>query len=132
MHPDDPLRVFLLAATGRPFVWGQCDCALWACDWILARRGIDPGAKFRGRYQTSRGCRRLLRRAGGLLTLASREFEARGLMPAQEAMAGDVVCVGAPFGETLGVAVSARRIAMKSERGLLVSAAYPVLRAWRV
>jgi hypothetical protein len=128
----EDLRAFLLAAPGRPFAWGTCDCALWVCEWIKQRRGVDPGARFRGAYQTARGCRRLLRREGGLLVLATHAFGQALLPIVKDMAAADVVCVDASFGETLGIAVSDRRVALKSDRGLIVSAAYPVLRAWRI
>ena len=131
------LAEFLRAAHGRPFRWGDCDCALWVCERIAQVRGVDPGAIYRGTYATARGCRRVLRRNGGLLELATCRFAAAGLdqIAAAAATAGDAVCVAAPFGATLGLVVApgaVPRVAMKTERGVLVSALHPILRAWRI
>src|SRR4051812_43525055 len=75
----DALAQYLLASYDLPFVWGERDCALWACDWIKQRRGVDPGAPYRGRYTTQLGCARVLARNGGLLQLATDAFRASGL-----------------------------------------------------
>lgn len=49
----------------EPFVWGRADCLLSLADIILAARGYDPAAQFRGRYQTRRGAYRVTREFGG-------------------------------------------------------------------
>jgi hypothetical protein len=131
------LRDYLLAAHDRPFAWGVCDCALWVSDWIKSRRGFDPLARFRGTYRTARQCERILiSERGGLLGVVSREFEAAGLERiGRDAVApGDAVCVRGPpgIGKTIGLAVGGCRVAMKSIDGVIVSAEWPVLRAWRI
>lgn len=36
----------------RPFVWGEFDCALAACNFIYEQTGVDPAAAYRGKYAT--------------------------------------------------------------------------------
>lgn len=63
---NDRLAAFLERRTATPWAWGRADCALFAADWILEARGFDPAADWRGRYATALGCRRLLKKRGGL------------------------------------------------------------------
>ncbi len=65
------LRAFLAEGAGAPFVWGERDCALWACDWIKAERGNDPAERLRGTYGSALACARLLNDAGGLVALSA-------------------------------------------------------------
>src|SRR5579884_3061335 len=130
----DALCAFLRESCGRRFAWGERDCALWVCDWVVRARGVDPGAAFRGAYRTARGCRRLLRREGGLLALATRCCAAAGLVEIAPHHAGHgaVVCVAAPWGDTLGIMLASRRVAMLARGGGLIgSAVHPIARAWQ-
>jgi hypothetical protein len=48
-----PLAKEFLQGQKRSFSWGTFDCALFACNCVLAETGEDPGASFRGgRYST--------------------------------------------------------------------------------
>lgn len=128
------LHQFLQAGIDLPFAWGESDCALWVCDWIKQRRGVDPVAGLRGRYRTRLGCARLLARHGGLLDGASALFVKAGLHTVNgfDARDGDVGYLDTQNG-TLGILVGHERWACKETTGgLLMTAAYPVLRIWRV
>ncbi len=52
------------AASGRPFSWGEHDCALFAADVCLAITGHDPLAHVRGAYSSAFGAALTLRRLG--------------------------------------------------------------------
>ena len=52
-----------------PFVWGQCDCALWAAGAVEYATGFDPAAAMRGEYSTAREMVGILNQSGGLLNL---------------------------------------------------------------
>ena len=56
------LYAFLDRASEEPFVWGSHDCCLFAVDAVRAVTGEDPARWFRGRYTTSSGAVRTLRR----------------------------------------------------------------------
>lgn len=127
------LQRFLLETGDLPFVYGERDCALWVCDWIVACGHADPAAPFRGAYHDEQGCTRLLEREGGLLVLATKAFEGCGLVRAEDhPRPGDVACLDTLAGEALAIAALGDRFAWKSNNGLVSTAVYPVLRAWRV
>lgn len=94
------------AARGRSFVWGTHDCAIWAFDLRAALTGgEDVAALWRGRYCTSLGARRVMKRLGW------ESIEAMGLDLLGEPLAsplfaqrGDLVLGGADpaFGVCLG------------------------------
>ncbi|MBB5700683.1 hypothetical protein FHS76_000526 [Ochrobactrum daejeonense] len=44
--------------------WGKSDCLLTAADAIFAVTGIDPLAKFRGKYKTEKGAARKMLKNG--------------------------------------------------------------------
>lgn len=48
----------------RPIVWGEHDCGLAAANLLKGVLGRDPAARYRNRYRTPLGYRRVLRRDG--------------------------------------------------------------------
>lgn len=95
------LSDYLVALAGRRWQWGQTDCLLILSDWIMVRRGVDPGARWRGTYSTEAECRVLLRREGGIRRLLSGALEAHGIKRTTMAAAGDVGLVR-PVRELVG------------------------------
>ncbi len=81
-YPDWPSRLerYLQAARGRPFSWGENDCALFACGAVAAMTGEDPAARFRAGYRSLAGARKTLARfaGGGLAETAARLAAAYG------------------------------------------------------
>jgi hypothetical protein len=130
---SDDLIAFLKESYGLSFCWGERDCGLWVAEWVNRVRGIDPASQFRGHYKTALGCARLIKRHGDLLQLATAAFAAGGLMriDGPEAVPGDIACIDAVQGQTLGLVVG-NRVAMIVDRGLVSSSAYQILRAWKV
>jgi hypothetical protein len=124
------LRAFLLRSAALPFVWGERDCSLWPAEWIAERRGVDPAASLRGRYDTALGCARLLRREGGLARLASRLAADVGLHETNAPRSGDVACVVMGRHEVLAIR-TALRWAGKSPGGITLFSA-PVIVAWSI
>jgi hypothetical protein len=49
-------------ATAGEMRWGRDDCALWCANILNAALGYDGAARFRGRYRTRSGARRVLGR----------------------------------------------------------------------
>jgi len=49
------LNVFLDERQSRPFKWGEHDCCLFVCDWILLAAGKDLASDFRCKYLTKQG-----------------------------------------------------------------------------
>jgi len=50
--------------TERLFQWGRDDCCLFVGDIIKAMTGFDPAKSFRGKYSTSLGAYKELKRRG--------------------------------------------------------------------
>jgi hypothetical protein len=128
------LATFLAEAGRIPFSWGERDCLLFLADWVRVRHGVDPAAHLRGRYHTALGCRRILRREGGPLSVVSRCAAGVGLEPTDTPRSGDVGVVAALTErgiEAVGAICTGPRWAMLGTRGLLVGPAQPFA-AWRV
>lgn len=58
------LTVYLADVARKPFAQGRHDCALFTGGGIEAMTGTDPFAVVRGRYTTTRGGLRIMRRMG--------------------------------------------------------------------
>ena len=53
-----------------PQKWGEIDCCLFPCNWILLACGVDPAKDFRGKYKTKLGADRAIKSfAGDLMGL---------------------------------------------------------------
>lgn len=124
------LVAWVAGAATRPFAEGSHDCALFAAGAIAAMTGADPAAGYRGRYRSTRGGLRVLRRAGlaDHLALADRHF-AR-IAPAF-ARAGDLAAVAEAGGPCLGI-VQGERIYVLRPEGLATVPLTTAVTAWRV
>lgn len=123
------------ARCGRPFVWGENDCTLFACDLVEAATGVDYAAVLRGRYRTAAGAARALRRfaGGGLEAAAEKIAQDNGLeeVPPLMAQRGDFVLLDAAAGPALGVCLGATFIAA-GPAGAVSLPLKRARRAWRV
>ena len=132
------LAAWQLATPARSFAWGQFDCALAACDAVLALTGVDLAARFRGTYSTEAEAVKLL----GSLSLGNAglgEFAAAvaaefGMAEVAPAFAhrGDVVLVDneTPGGALGIVDLSGRFAWCVLERGMVRIPMERWLRAW--
>lgn len=131
-HPSWRTRLgaYLADAARTPFVEGRHDCALFAAGAVLAMTGKDPAARFRGRYRTTKGGLRVLRRAGyhDHLALAEAHFEE---VPPAFARVGDLAAVPGADGPALGV-VQGERIYVLRPEGLGSVSLLQATRALRV
>lgn len=124
------LAEFLAAGAQTPFEWGKEDCCLFACDWVLSQRGVDPARRFRGRYATEKQARRIIRREGGLLAVVSAEMTAAGLTETIDPLPGDVGVVATDQGEALAIRSRVGWVA-KAPFGI-TAAQFIVMKAWSV
>ncbi|MET8524104.1 hypothetical protein [Nocardioides sp. NPDC004968] len=125
------LAKYLRAGAARPFCWDSCDCCSWACGWVALRRGVDPSARWRGRYRTARGALLQIRRAGGdLLDVASEAMADAGLVPTEAPRPGDIGVVETDRGQALAIRTPTGWAA-KAAAGITV-APFGCLRAWSV
>lgn len=129
---DRQLIDFIEGRRGRPFSWGDNDCAMFAADWVLKQTGIDPLAPFRGRYSTAAGSVRALRRYGtGELISTWMSSVGAPLASVRLAMRGDVVAKAMPDGDALGIVVD-HRAAFVAPAGLRFEPVESCRLAWRV
>lgn len=130
---DDALGAWLEASTWFPRLADVC--LIWPADWVRMRRGVDPAARHRGRCKTVLGVKRLLKREGGLLAVASAGAACAGLRPTTDPKAGDVGIVQAltEWGvHPCGAIRTASRWALLSANRGLISGPFHVLAAWEV
>lgn len=69
---------------GGPMIWGQSDCTASACAVFAALHGVDPLQPLRGTYDSPITAARMIRRAGGMLSLGRRLARVAGLRPCGE------------------------------------------------
>lgn len=124
------LSEYLREGAATPFVWGSSDCCLFVCSWVLAQRGVDPMATWRGRYHTRTGAYRRIKKGGGMVATVSAEMKAAGLAETNSPQPGDVGLI--PMGTELALAIRTPiGWACKSPRGVAVMRTTPV-KAWAV
>jgi hypothetical protein len=93
---------YLVRARRTPFKEGQHDCALFAAGAVAAMTGTDIAQGWRGRYRTTAGGMRVLRREGfsDHVALVAHHFAE---VPVVQARPGDIAVVNSPDGAALGV-----------------------------
>jgi hypothetical protein len=133
----DRLEIEVLSAMDRasatPMQWGRDDCALWCADVLRAALGYDAAERFRGRYKTRIGARRVLGR-GGLavaLRVAARRFGWRRIKAGEEAC-GDVGLFKSGGALTTVVCRAPGWFVARNETGFTVIPARSVRVAWAV
>lgn len=101
-HWQSRLTAYLAASARKEFVEGQHDCALFAAGAVAAVTGHDYAAAYRGRYTTTRGGIRVLRKAGFAdhVALASSHLAEK---PVARANPGDLAVIKVEDGPALGV-----------------------------
>lgn len=136
---EQRLAATTAAAMRTPFEWGVNDCALFACDCILAMTGEDLGAEFRGSYDNEREAYKVLARLGyaDLGALAKSRLDE---IEPRDACRGDVVLIPAEAGGSF-LAICDGRTAVgpiretrggRAPRGIAHSPMSAATRAWRV
>ncbi|MDP2358022.1 MAG: hypothetical protein Q8M31_18425 [Beijerinckiaceae bacterium] len=114
----------------KPFEYGKADCCTFACDWVLAVRGVDPMASWRGQYDSEAGAFRRIADRGGMIDCVSDEMRAAGLAETDDPIPGDVGLVR--YEKAIMLAIRASfGWACKMERGFLI-APLECVKAWRV
>jgi hypothetical protein len=134
------LSRYLAEAAARGFVWGEHDCMLFAADWVREVSGVDPAARWRGKYNSQWQAEALLATQGGMGEAMAQALSACNWSTVSVVAleAGDVVLAAPREGvvaarHVAGIAVDQRKVALLTQRGKreLVVAPVPVLRAWR-
>lgn len=94
-HPEWQQRLIAELESWRsaPFVWGQADCCLFTAACCAAQTGIDPAARYRGRYNTRLGARRALANLGSIEQALDAHYQQ---IPIDMAQRGDAVLFRQP------------------------------------
>lgn len=113
-----------------PFAEGSHDCALFTAGAVEAMTGEDYAAPYRGRYTTTKGGLRMLRKAGHAdqIALAAANLPE---IPVGSAGPGDVAAVATPEGEALGI-VQGAGVYVMAAGGMGILPASQITRAFRV
>lgn len=129
-HWHVALIQYLATCARTPFAEGSNDCALFAAGAVEAMTGTDYAAPYRGRYTTTKGGLRMLRRAGFAdhIALAAANLPE---IPVSSAKPGDVAAVATPEGEALGV-VQGAGVYVLTPGGMGILPADQITRAFRV
>lgn len=86
---------FYAQTNGRPSLWGQSDCTLRIADWVAWNGHEDPGADWRGTYDSEASCRLLLLPRGGLIGHVAACAASIRLRPLVEPEFGAIAVIGA-------------------------------------
>lgn len=124
------LTVYMLAHADSSFAFGRHDCGLFAAGAIEAMTGTDPGAPYRGGYESFKGALKRLRRAGHADHVALAGTLYPEIAPAF-ARPGDLAAVGTAEGPALGI-VQGEHVYLAGETGLRLVPLTDAVRAWRI
>jgi len=97
------LSDFIQDQHGKPFIWGERDCMIFAADAVWHLTGFDPAWNLRGTYETEDEANAIIHGAGGPANLCTRQIglnasDARGL-----AKRGDVAMLRMDGRDVFGV-----------------------------
>jgi hypothetical protein len=123
---------FLDQSARRRFEWGVCDCVLDVADWLDRALGLSIADEYRGTYSDEAGATAILG-PGGIEGAMSAKAAEIGLAETREPQFGDVAVVTAGQGKPMAaVLMPSGRWRMKTERGIALSRAVTVMKAWSV
>lgn len=119
-------------AENKPFIWGENDCCLFACNCILAITGVDLARTFRG-YTTEPEAAAFIAGYGGLYELVAAVCREHGMpeIPPRQARRGDPVLFEGGEGPTLGICTG-EKIVAPGKGGLSAYGILKGLHAWRI
>lgn len=119
-------------ARAKPFIWGENDCCLFACNCVWAITGTDIAAAFRG-YRSIEEAKVILDLYGGVGGVAEAVALEHGVYEVRCAQArrGDICLIDAGHGETLGVCVG-ENILCPGLKGLVSYPLLQAIRAWEI
>jgi hypothetical protein len=104
---------------GGRFGWGGADCTLCAGAVFADLHGIDPTAGLAGRYDDARSAARMIRAAGGMLTLGHDLAAQHGLRPVA-AETGAIGIVAQGRRQAAAICVLPGMWAAKAELGFVI------------
>ena len=130
-------KLALFEKRQETFDWGVCDCTLFVCDWIESATGVDLASEARGRYSTSLGAIRAVKKycGGDLVDRASLYF-GTPQTNMNFAQRGDLVLLPNEVDNLplFGVVCSSGReiVTISSDQGVVKTPIENGLKFWRV
>ena len=126
------LHDVIRAAKKAEFKWGKNDCALFACDCILAMTGIDHAKKFRGKYSTRKGAATALKKIESVDDIAELADKYLGeRISLSHAQRGDIVLIAVEDDNALGV-IAGNHAVFLAPQGILTRLLSKCVCAWKV
>lgn len=139
---ESRLAAFIHRHYSMPFKWGQNDCCLFACDWVIEATvaEYDLGVGFRGKYKTRDGALKQLIKHG-CETVEDLALKMECTMfpqqPLRMTMRGDLVTGdangthGALIGIAIGVCVGAQ-VAFTGKDGITYIDLLDCRKSWKI
>ncbi len=125
------ISAFISRYRVRPFVWGECDCCLFAADWVVEQVGVDPAAQTRGRYNSAKGALKVVRQAGFDDMCAMVDSLLGERIAPLQLQRGDIALVENGGDPALGICWGANVFAM-SQSGVVGLPANTIITGWRL
>ena len=124
------LTDYLGEAARLPFTWSVDDCATFVLHWLDRKTGIAGAAAWTGRYSDETTCEQFIAVNGGYEAIADdflwRHYRIeRGL-----GSAGNPVLAKFKDREAFGIRIDPSLIAMRTQRGVLITPRAYVLAEW--
>lgn len=133
---NDDLSRFLREVRDRGFDWPNRNCLLLLADWIVRKRGVDPGAAWRGLCADGDEAFGVTSKAGGVVALVEQAVEPLGIKRAAIPQRGDIAVVEDPIAGRMGAIVmgsAGQTFALLMPGGLLIGRfGMALVQAWRV
>ena len=93
---ESTLEAFIQSRLGTPFIWGENDCCLFACDAVALITGIDPAKTWRGKYNNRESALHLaqVRNCNSVYDIAKSMADEYGFQEQSPKMVtrGDIIC----------------------------------------
>ncbi len=124
---ESMLADYISQAVGRPFAWGEHDCALWAGRWVDIATGTSHVSDWTGKYNTRNGADSLMMQSGyeSVEDIANKHLKAISVTIAKR---GDLVL----FHGALGICEGRRSYVITDEKGIVAIPTLKCSRAWSV
>ena len=134
------LAEFISNRMDKPFIWGENDCGLFACDAVLLMTGLDLAEKARGKYANSDAAAAITSKYDVIITSNLEEYaeavaESYLLpsVPILMARRGDIALYLSILGPTLGiVAMNGKEVLIPGPEGLRGVPLASCKKAWRI
>ena len=134
-YHDWPEKLFAVVKTAQrsKFIWGENDCALFACDCAKAMTGVDYAERFRGKYTTRKEAEVALKKIEGVNNLSELADKYLGeRISTSVVQRGDVVLLTVDSLQVLGIVTGNGAVFLALSGGIQVVPLKECSCAWSV